>query len=310
MMKADYVDPMEELEVEMKKQREAKLAESRLKAQQQALFDLDRMPAEEPPQQQQAAAKSSSSSSAPLLSRGGGSPSAGNNRSPNANADNAAVFIPKSWHTAGQEPDLLPANQQTDDRFDNGVVVENESITLGMCGCGGPGGGASTQFFAMAGLHPPSDASFESFFRVWFETEFFPTMSEDLKRELVHRAKSKGFFSGLSSQVKKWAMANTDARLQSDVWCSYFIQNAPPRFRVIGPLKIASANLGSQAAPCWLSFWGFPENETQRLSSGGTGTEGAKWALPPFCGGSPDISALLDELDGRGGMTALLAAAA
>merc|ERR1712182_86693 len=121
-----------------------------------------------------------------------------------------------------------------------------------------------------------------------------------------HRAKSKGFFSGLSSQVKKWAMANTDARLQSDVWCSYFLQNTPPRFRVFGCMKMASINLGSQAAPCWISFIGWPETEEQRLSSGGTGSEGAKWMLPPFGGGNADMAALLDELDGRGGLAALI----
>merc|ERR1712070_1336667 len=163
------------------------------------------------------------------------------------------------------------------------------------------------QFFAtVAGLHPPSDASFEAFFREWFDKEYFPAMNEDIKRELVHRAKSKGFFSGLSSQVKKWAMANTDERLQSDVWCTYFLQNNPPKFRVIGPVKMASINLGSQAAPCWIPFMGWPETTEQRLSGGGAGTEGAKWILPPFCRGNPDVAALLDELDGRGGMAALL----
>lgn len=280
-------DPMAELEAEMKKQREAKQAQARLKAKQDALLDLDRMPPE------QDATKDSSSSSVPAASS---TAAPGSAPTKVANA-NPAVYIPPTWHTAGQEPDLAPPPPV--DRTEPGSLIDNESISLAMCGCGGPGGGVGTQLFGMAGLHPPSDASFEDYFRGWFEQEHFPAMSEDLKRELVHRAKSKGFFSGISSQVKKWAMANTDARLQSDAWCAYFLQNAPPRFTTIGFMKQASVNLGSQVAPCWISFFGFPEKEG-----------GAKWILPPFCGKSADIVAVLDELDGRGGMTALVAAAA
>jgi hypothetical protein len=289
-------DPMAELEAEMKKQREARAAELRLKAQEQALSGLSA------PQQnqRQPASEVASSSSASPKKHVESTVAAGSNPT--------GAYIPPSWATAGQEQDLLPQARQ--EAYNPGAVIETESISLGMCGCGGPGGGAGTQFFAMAGLHPPSDASFEAHFREWFDRDYFPIMNEDLKRELVHRAKSKGFFSGLSSQVKKWAMANTDARLQSDVWCSYFLQNAPPKFRTVGCVKMASINVGSQAAPCWIPFVGFPESETQRLSAGGTGAEGAKWILPPFCRGTADISALMDELDGRGGMTALLSAAA
>lgn len=292
---------MAELEAEMKKEKEARAVQARLKAQQQALFDLSQPGAEDlkpQPRRQEPPANPSnsaaSSSSAPPRQMAPSSPQAG-------------VYIPPSWNTAGQEPDLA-TQPQTD--LGGGSVIENESIPMAMCGCGGPGGGAGTQFFAMAGLHPPSDASFESWFRGWFERDYFPTMSEDLKRELVHRAKSKGFFSGISSQVKKWAMANTDARLQSDVWCTYFLQNAPAKFRTFGCMKYASVNLGSQVSPCWMPFMGFPESESQRLSSGGTGAEGATWMKPPFMGGSADVSALLDELDGRGGMAALLSASA
>merc|ERR1712072_1587974 len=122
-------------------------------------------------------------------------------------------------------------------------------------------------------------------------------MSEDLKRELVLRAKTKGFFSGISSQFKKWAMANTDARLQADAWCTYFLTYSPPRYRTFGCVRMARVNLGAQASPCWITFYGWPDSQG-----------GAKWVLPPLCGGNADISAVMDELDGRGGVTALLAA--
>jgi len=287
---ADAMD--RELEAEMKKQREAIAAEARRKAQLEALSDLNRMPDEPRQQQQQQPGSSSSAAPSKAPVSGGGS------------SNPTGAFIPAHWNTAGRETELSPQNAQT--QLAPGTVIESESISMAMCGCGGPGGGAGTQFFAMAGLHPPSDASFEAYFRNWFEMDHFPGMSEDLKRELVNRAKSKGFFSGLSSQVKKWAMANTDARLQSDVWCTYFIQNAPPRMRVFGPMKTASVNLGSQVTPCWITFFGLPESETQRLSGGGTGSEGAHWTLPPFCGGNGDIASIMDELDGRGGMAALI----
>merc|ERR1712046_19928 len=118
---------MGELEAEMKKEREAKAAQARLKAQQQALFDLDRMPGEEPQQAKAAAPACSSSSTSPLLGKGGGSPVARSDATPKAKTDNAAVFIPKSWHTAGQEPDLSPVNAQSDDTGVGGAVIESES---------------------------------------------------------------------------------------------------------------------------------------------------------------------------------------
>lgn len=281
-------DPIAELEAEMQKEREAQQAQARLKAKQQALLELDRMPQEE--EKQQASASSSSPPAASSTAAPGGTGSAP------AKSANPAVYIPPSWHTAGQEPDLTPPPSA---KPGPGELIESESISMAMCGCGGDGIGVGTQLFGMAGLSPPSDSSFEEFFRGWFDREHFPAMNEDLKRELVQRAKSKGFFSGLSSQVKKWAHANTDARLQSEAWCSYFLQNAPPRYKVFGFMKLASVNLGSQVSPCWISFYGFPEKDG-----------GAKWILPPFCGGTSDASSVLDELDGRGGMPALLAAVA
>jgi len=280
---------MADLEAELKKEREAQEArEAKLKAQQQALNDLARMPAK--PEQQEEPAKATTDSM----------PAASSSASPASGSDkpkNPGVYIPPSWHTAGQEPVLAPSRPE---RQGEPEVIDTESISLPGCGCGGGDGpGFGTQLFAMAGMHPPSEASFEEFFRGWFEREHFPQMSEDVKRELVHRARSKGFFSGISSQVKKWAMANTDVRLQTDVWCTYFLTNSPPLFRVFGCLRVASMNLGSQVAPCWIVFYGIPEKEN-----------GATWFLPPFTHGTADVSALLDELDGRGGMTALLQAAA
>jgi hypothetical protein len=151
----------------------------------------------------------------------------------------------------------------------------------------------------LAGLPPPTEESFEQFFRGWFEQEHFPQFSQEVQRELRRRARSRGLIQGLASQVKGWAMANTDEQLQSDVWCSYFMQHAPPQYRVIGCLRIASINLGSQVVPCWASFWGVP------------GQHGIDhWALPPWTSLTVDSAALMDELDGRGGMTALFAAAA
>jgi hypothetical protein len=284
-------DAMTDLEGELQKQREAEAVQAKLKAQQQALFDLSSKPAELSQKQEPALATSSSSTQpAACISRVP--------RSITSDVDvsnNAGVYIPPTWNTAGQEPDLSIQRRQKDGE----CLVDNEAISLSMCGFGGSGEGIGTQLFAMAGLNPPSEASFETFFRGWFETEHFPMMSEELKRELVQRAKTKGFFSGLSSQVKKWAMANTDVRLQSEAWCTYFLQNAPPHYRVFGCVRKASVNLGSQVAPCWVTFYGIPEKDG-----------GAKWILPPFCHGTADIPHVLDELDGRGGMTALVQAAA
>lgn len=200
-----------------------------------------------------------------------------------------AAYVPPTWKT--KAPDL---NQADDPR----IVMEGQGISLGMCGYAGEDGPIGQQLFALAGLQPPSERSFDEFFRNWFETEFFPQFSKKISKELVERAKNKSFFSGLSSQVKKWAMANTDARLQGEVWCSYFKQNAPPQFAAWGCVRTASVNLGAQAAPCWIRFIGIPDSSE------------ANWFLPPWSSVDNDIAAVLDELDGRGGLSALVSSAA
>merc|ERR1712048_415633 len=116
-----------------------------------------------------------------------------------------------------------------------------------------------------------------------------------LQKELQQRARSQGLFKGIAAQVKGWAMANTDDRLQADVWFNYFIKYAPPQFKTWGIARTASVNLGSQVQPCWVTFWGLPDAHD-------------KWIISPWASVDADCGALLDELDGRGGMGALLAA--
>jgi len=187
----------------------------------------------------------------------------------------AGVYVPPGWATAPEHED--------------GVALP------GFCGyCAAPG----EQLFGLAGWTAPTDRSFENFFKTWFDEEHFPSMMKQLKAELVRRASEKGFFSGLSSQVKKWVMEKSDARLQSDVWHAYFMENSPPKYSVYGCLRTASVNLGSTAFPTNVMFFGLPEKD------------GDYWFTLPFVGHEGDMSAILDELDGRGGMSALLQAAA
>lgn len=286
-------DALAELEREVAKQREEQEAEDqRRRHSQNLLSGLDRMPQEPkaPARQQPDKAEETS-----VQNQRAAPASAGN-----ASSYGSTAYIPPSWSTAprqadsaapagshalGGEPNLLPP-----------AVLEGPTKNLPMCGCGANGEPLGQELFAMAGLHPPTEDSFASFFKRWFEMDHFPMMAEALKQELVRRAKSKSFLSGLSSQFKKFAMANTDARLQADVWCKYFLENSPPKHRIIGCVRLVSANLGAQAAPCWLTFWGFQDSK------------GDSWHLPPWSSNDADIAAVLDELDGRGGMAALLAA--
>lgn len=266
-------------------------AEDRRKKATNLLDDLDRVPAAKTSTQPAAGTSASStaaaSSSPPVKSV--------------APIRDQAVPIapPANYASAGAG---LPRADSSGNALEDAGLIEETGIAMSMCGFSNGSEPVGQQLFAMAGLHPPSECSFEKFYRDWFEKEHFPIMSEDVKRELVYRAQSKGFFSGLSSQVKKWAMANTDARLQSDVWYSYFLQNAPPSYKVYGCMRIAWVNLGSVAHPCWVKFYGMPAGPESK-------DQADQWVMMPWEGHSPDISALLDELDGRGGMTALLASA-
>lgn len=305
------MDEMEEMRAEARRRWEAQQAEEKLKADQAAMFEMDHMPRRDspPPQRSQSAkppggppmASSTLQQEQPAAQGSSSSwqqPSQQPTQRPNgqaASSTSSPVYVPPNWSTPA--PTLANHRPNGSAPFD-GESMEDNGTVLAMCGCGGPGtGGPGEELFAMAGLHPPSQDSFEHFFREWFDREHFPQMSAELKKEMQQRARSQSFFRGLASQVKGWAMANTDERLQSDVWCSYLLQNVPPQYRTVGCIRFASVNLGSQAQPCWVTFWGVPHGQDQ-------------WHLPPWSGHEVDIGALLDELDGRGGMAALLAAAA
>lgn len=302
---------MEELQAEEERLRlEMERAENARKANAALFSDMDRMPgnadaqgsssSSRPPQSQPATqsqpASSSPSAKAQPTAKADEGGSSSSSRSPATNSQahaSAPAYVPPGW--SGRVPKHLSGGEGAE------PIVEAEGISLPLCGCGLPPGGVpgSAQLLDMLGLHLPSTDSFEEFFHKWFEEEFFPILGKKLKTELVHRAKSKGFFSGLSSQVKKWAMANTDERLQADVWYAYFMQHSPPQFQSAGLVLQASVNLGSAAQPCLVTFWGLPD------------TQGDGWMLPPWASyDDVEMSAVLDELDERGGMSALVSAAA
>mmetsp|Transcript_72265 Transcript_72265/g.164053 ORF Transcript_72265/g.164053 Transcript_72265/m.164053 type:complete len:308 (-) Transcript_72265:87-1010(-) len=305
-------DPLEELRAEAKLRWEAQqAAEVKRKAVEDSLFELDRMPAPAQKQQEPAPAPKPAAAPAPAASASSAGPPApqrqppqqqpwqqqqreqpqlpAERRTPGQSSSSAgpAVYTPPNWATAGPRP----AGAEDD------PLMENEGISVPLCGWATTEGNPGQQLFALAGLHPPTEASFEHFFHDWFEQEHFPVMSKKLQKELQHRARSRGFFNGIASQVKGWAMKNTDERLQADVWCNYLLKNAPPQYRTIGCVRTAAVNLGSQVKPCWLTFYGYSH-------------QGDQWVLPPWASSDVDCSALMDELDGRGGMTALLSAAA
>lgn len=271
---------------------ESEVAENRRKINAALFADMDRM-------QGDADARCSSSSNslqpqpASSLPSTGGQPRTTVYPGPSSRVNSsAAAYVPPGW--SGPVPLAANDNEREDS------VVEVAGIPLPSCGCGILQGRvpATSQLLDMLGLRAPSADSFDDFFRKWFEDEFFPTLNNKLKTELVHRAKSKSFLSGLSSQFKKWALANTDERLQADVWYTYFMQHSPPQFQTVGVLLQASVNLGSAAQPCLVTFWGLPD------------AHGDHWTLPPWSSYDVEMSAILDELDERGGMAALVSASA
>jgi hypothetical protein len=154
-------------------------------------------------------------------------------------------------------------------------VLDDGALVLPQCG---------EQIFALVGLSPPAEASFDNFFHTWFDKEHFPSMLAGVRKELVYRARNRGFFNGMATQFKGWAMKDTDARLQADLWRAYFLQNNPPRFRAFGLVRSATVNLGCSAVPCEVTFYGYPH-------------KGDRWVLPPWARIAVDYSALQGELD-------------
>lgn len=261
-------DVMDEIREEARRRGEDReQKEAMLRQEQAKLLDLDRKPERSKPPQASSSSSAAPprSAAAPANSAGGGAAGAGAGGAVGSSAEG-----------------------------DSTTLVESSEITLPLCGCGMTNEPLGSQLFSMAGMRPPAEATFQRYFKNWFEEDYFPNMSQKLQKELVSRAKTKGFFSGLSSQVKKWAMANTDVRLQAEVWFAYFWQHNPPQFSTYGFLRVAFVNLGSVAHPCWTKFLGYRNSE------------GDQWMLTPFASVEPDISAIMDELDGRGGMAALL----
>jgi len=155
-------------------------------------------------------------------------------------------------------------------------------------------------------MTPPTEKSFEEYFKVWFEESHFPGLNSLLKKELVHRASQKSFFSGLSSQIKKWVNAHSDPRLQSNCWYVYFKEHAPPTFTTVGCFRMAQVNMGSQDDPCIVRFYGYPAEEPGYGKSG-------RWicepTIPWVTNHQGNMDSILNELDSRGGMTALVSCA-
>lgn len=263
-------------------------AERRRKEAMASLAELDRMPSSKPESGSEVGVvhnDAGSASSSTALAR--------------STAHREGAVLDKSEIVRNNGLYLTRGNSAQDNE-----LIEEVGIAMKMCGFGDPGADPlGQQLCALAGLHPPSEHSFRTFFKTWFEFQHFPGMSEALKHELVQRAKTKGFFSGLSSQVKKWAMATADTRLQADAWHAYFMKHAPPTYKTYGCLRIAFMNLGAVAKPCWLKFYGMPAAPDAQDNAD-------QWVLMPWTSHDADICALIDELDGRGGMTALLEAAA
>jgi len=183
-------------------------------------------------------------------------------------------------------------SQDSNNASTSPLLVENPGFTLETCWP--MVANASSDLLLLGGLNLPSDSSFEVFFQHWFAREHFPTMQMHLQQELQRRANKQGFLFGLASQVKGAIMANTDCSLQADIWCDYFRRHSPPQFSDYLVCRTATMNIGSVAHPCWVTFFGFPG-------------EHASWLLPPWVSPYVDCNLLLDEVDGRGGIAALLA---
>eukprot|EP00401_Gymnodinium_catenatum_P017566 CAMPEP_0117538956 /NCGR_PEP_ID=MMETSP0784-20121206/42742_1 /TAXON_ID=39447 /ORGANISM="" /LENGTH=280 /DNA_ID=CAMNT_0005335579 /DNA_START=135 /DNA_END=977 /DNA_ORIENTATION=+ len=224
--------------------------------------------------------------------------SAAKERPANACRDPEQPFGQDMHQRSRLENARLPATQApkaVDGQVDGFPLMEGAGIPMDMCrpALADP----CKQLFSVAGVHLPTDESFHTFFREWFQQAHFPGFSQDMKRELQHRARSKGILSSLASQVRGWVMDNTNANLQVDVWYCYFAKHAPPRFSNYCVCRTASVNLGSEARPCWVTFFGVPAAHDT-------------WVAPPWGVGAIDYGSLLDELDSRGGEAALLTAAA
>lgn len=301
-------EEMEDVRAEAKQRWEAAQAEERRKAMEASLFELDRKPQVVPPQPkpEQQPQQLQPAQSGQVGEGTQEEPSQHRQREPQReqqqqprlleddplreplgeqpSSSSAAMYTPPTWKAqtptqAGPGGRPLSAD---------GPVLDDGTLVMPQCG---------EQLFALAGMSPPSEASFDRFFRTWFDEEHFPSMMAGVQNELQHRARNRGFFNGMAAQFKGWAMKNTDERLQADVWCAYLLKNSPPRFRAIGFVQSATVNLGCSVVPCEVTFYGYPHN-------------GDQWVLPPWTSTDVDCSALLDELDSRGGMTALVTAAA
>eukprot|EP00747_Dinoflagellata_sp_TGD_P212183 gnl/TRDRNA2_/TRDRNA2_85304_c0_seq2.p1 gnl/TRDRNA2_/TRDRNA2_85304_c0~~gnl/TRDRNA2_/TRDRNA2_85304_c0_seq2.p1 ORF type:complete len:272 (-),score=48.69 gnl/TRDRNA2_/TRDRNA2_85304_c0_seq2:49-810(-) len=177
------------------------------------------------------------------------------------------------------------------------LLQDGQGFTMAMCGASQTN--PCQQLFGLAGWQLPSDRSFEVFFSQWFRTDHFPSFSKLLQKELNRRARTEGFLSGLASQVKGWAMANADERMQADVWYMYVMRNSPTRYGNYLCFRTASVNLGSKAVPCNVTWFGLPDASEN-------------WVLPPWGPSSQDVDcqSLLTEVDDQGGIAALVAAAA
>ena len=103
-------------------------------------------------------------------------------------SSSAAIYTPPTWKMQAPPQAGLGGRPLGT----NGPVLDDGALVMPQCG---------EQLFALAGMSPPSEASFDRFFRTWFDKEHFPTMSDGVQRELQHRARSRGFLDRKSTRL-------------------------------------------------------------------------------------------------------------
>jgi len=204
----------------------------------------------------------------------------------------SSTLHPAASSAVSNRDPAFPADQHGRRNEETWPLLEGDA-PLSVCGAPSANNPCH-KLLSFGGMNVSTIPSFEPFFHRWFLSHFFPAFSTKLKQELQKRANAQGFLNGLTAQFRSWAMSSSE-NLHSDVWYAYMSKKAlPPQFRDYCCFRTASVNLGSQAGPCWVMFWGFNDS----------------WSLVPWANTDVDTASLMDELESRGGWSALFAAAA
>lgn len=106
---------------------------------------------------------------------------------------------------------------------------------------------------------PPTERSFDPYFKSWFLDNYMPALGRFHREQLRRKAAGQTGLDAFGTNIVRWFQKSTEG-LNNLVMYELSLKHAVPKaYRLTGPLerfRIIQVNLGSRTRPAWFTFVG------------------------------------------------------